>query len=237
MPGHVPPAIDEPIEIPIFRGLRDEQREELFDQCTSFRAPADQLLVLDQEESKSLMVLRSGIAKVRSFTTDGDDVTLSLLGPGDVFGEMALFFDGRRTADVVALTDCEAVRLRSEPFCRMVRTDPALAYVLARLEARRLVDFNQRFMLGSADATTRLLGSLLDLALHSDVDADPGSLIPPLPQRELASLSGLARETASRAMSKLRQKGIIVEVDGGGLRIANLEALRRRGLLAFTNRH
>ena len=220
----------------MFRTLRPEHRRELLEQCVSFRAPADQVLVLDQEESKSLLVLRSGIAKVRSFTADGDDVTLSLLGPGDVFGEMALFFDGRRTADVVALTDCEAVRLRSEPFCRMVRTEAPLAFEVARLEARRLVDFNQRFMLGNADSKTRLLGSLLDLALHSAVDAGPDSVIPHLPQRELASLSGLARETASRAMSKLRQRGTIVEVDGDGLRIADLEALRRRGLLAFAPR-
>jgi CRP-like cAMP-binding protein len=52
-----------------------------------------------------------------------------------------------------------------------------------------------------------------------------------LPHRELASLSGLARETASRILGKLRQRGIVEEVEGGGLKIVNREALNQRELL------
>jgi DNA-binding transcriptional regulator YhcF (GntR family) len=52
-----------------------------------------------------------------------------------------------------------------------------------------------------------------------------------LPHRELACLSGRARETTSRILSKLRQRGIVDEVEGGGLKIVNREALHQRQLL------
>lgn len=93
-------------------------------------------------------------------------------------------------------------------------------------------DLNRRFALQSADATSRLLDALAYLARkNSGSDADPQALIPPLAQRELALLAGLARETASRTLSKLRQRNVVAEEEGGGLRLADLQPLQKRGLL------
>jgi CRP-like cAMP-binding protein len=193
--------------------------------------PADQVLVLEQDESQGLILLRYGIAKVRRFNSEGEEDVLSLLGPGEIFGEMAVLRDGRRTADVVSLTDCEAVFLRVAPFRELLRSEPLLSIALAKLEATRLQDLSRRFSLRGADATTRVLAALSDLARRTAHGAEATAVIPPLPQRELATLSGLARETTSRTLSKLRQRGIVREVDGGGLCITDAEPLRRRGLL------
>jgi CRP-like cAMP-binding protein len=106
-----------------------------------------------------------------------------------------------------------------------------LSLALARLEARRLQEFNCRFTLRGADATTHLLATLCDLARRTRLGDDSFSTIPPLPHRELACLSGLARETTSRIFSTLRQRGIVEEVEGGGLKIFNREASDQRQLL------
>jgi CRP/FNR family transcriptional regulator, cyclic AMP receptor protein len=217
--------------ISLFSLLSEPQRQRLLEQHRGVRFSPDQLLVLEQDESQGLILLRYGIAKVRRFDSDGEEAVLSLLGPGDICGEMAVLRDGRRTADVVSLTECEAVFLRVGPFREMLHSEPQLSLALARLEATRLQDLNRRFTLRGADATTRVLAALCDLARRTAFGAEATSEIPPLPQRELATLSGLARETTSRTLSKLRQRGIVREVDGGGLCITDAEPLRRRGLL------
>jgi len=218
-------------EIELFAFLGDQQRQRLLEQHRGVTFVPDQLLMLDQDESQGLILLRNGIAKVRRFNSDGEEAVLSLLGPGDVCGEMAILNNGRRSADVVSVTGCDAVFLRIGPFRELLHSEPRLSLALAKLEARRLQDLNCRFTLRGADATTRLLATLCELARRTRLGADSFSIIPPLPHRELASLSGMARETTSRTLSKLRQRCIVEEVEGGCLRIVNREALHQRQLL------
>ena len=113
----------------------------------------------------------------------------------------------------------------------LLEKQPGFALALARLEASRLRDLNQRFALQSADATTRLLDALAYLARKSSAASDPQASIPVLAQREIALIAGLARETASRTLSKLRTRGTVAVAEDGSLALADLDPLVRRGLL------
>ena len=230
-PNHTDITAADLSEVSLFMSLSEQQRHRLLDQHRGVTFSPDQLLMLDQDESQGLILLLNGIAKVRRFNSEGEEDVLSLLGPGDVCGEMAVLNNGRRSADVVSVTTCDAVFLRVGPFRELLHSEPRLSLALARLEARRLQDLNCRFTLRGADATTRLLATLCELARRTRLGADSFSTIPPLPHRELACLSGLARETTSRILSKLRQQGIVEEVEGGRLKIVNRDALHQRQLL------
>ena len=216
--------------MPLFAELAEEQRVLLLDRHRETSHQVDQVIVMEQDWGESLFLIRDGVAKVRTYTSDGDEVIMSLLGPGDVFGEMAALDGATRSADVVALTPLHLIKMRSAPFSSLLGQQASFALALARLEASRLRDLNQRFALQSADATTRLLDALAYLARKSSGDHDPQAEIPPLAQREIALLAGLARETASRTLSKLRHRGTVVETNGH-LRIADLKPLIKRGLL------
>lgn len=216
---------------PLFATLDEQHLVELLKEHRLVRLQPNQTFVFDQEEAEGLMQMRSGMAKVRCFSRDGEEVVLSLLGAGDVFGELAMLCGGRRTADVVSLTDCEVLKLSRSSIHRLLHREPLLGIALATVLSRRQLQLGHRYALRWADATTRLLATLLDLALHTDVDAPPTAVIPPLTVGELANLSGMARETASRTLSKLRQRGTVEAVEGGGLKIADLESLQRRDLL------
>ena len=216
--------------MPLFAELAEEQRVLLLDRHRETSHQVDQVIVMEQDWGESLFLIRDGVAKVRTYTSDGDEVIMSLLGPGDVFGEMAALDGATRSADVVALTPLHLIKMRSAPFSSLLGQQASFALALARLEASRLRDLNQRFALQSADATTRLLDALAYLARKSSGDHDPQAEIPPLAQREIALLAGLARETASRTLSKLRNRGTVVETNGH-LRIADLKPLIKRGLL------
>ena len=215
----------------LFRDLSAESLEALLDRHRETSHQVDQLIVMEQDWGESLFLIRSGLAKVRTYTADGDEVVMSLLGEGDVFGEMSALDGAARSADVVALTPLRLVKMRSAPFSDLLRRDAGFALALARLEASRLRDLNQRFALQSADATTRLLDALAYLARKSGLSAEPTAMIPPLAQKEIALIAGLARETASRTLSKLRTRGIVTVTGDGALQLADLQPLVKRGLL------
>lgn len=217
--------------MPLFSALTEEQLEQLLDRHRETTHQTDQLIVMEQDWGESLFLLRSGLAKVRTYTADGDEVVMSLLGTGDVFGEMAALEGAARSADVVALTPLHLVKLRSAPFSALLQREAGFALALARLEASRLRDLNQRFALQSADATTRLLDALAYLARKTGPDAQPTAVIPPLAQKEIALIAGLARETASRTLSKLRTRATVAVTEDGALQLADLQPLVKRGLL------
>ena len=216
--------------IALFQSLNDDLLDKLLDRQRELVHEADQVIVMEQDWGESLFLLCDGLAKVRTFTTDGDEVVMSLLGAGDVFGEMAVFDEDSRSADVVALTNLRLVKLRIPPFAALLNQHAVFALALAQLEANRLRDLNRRFALQTADATTRLLGALTYLARKSSADNNLQAQIPPLAQLEIALIAGLARETASRTLSKLRQRGTVIE-DNGRLSLADLKALEKRGLM------
>jgi len=217
-------------DIALFESLGDDQLDQILDRHRESSHQADQVIVMEQDWGESIYLLCDGLAKVRTYTADGDEVVMSLLGGGDVFGEMAALEGGTRSADVVALTPLRLVKMRVPPFTALLEQESVFALALAKLEASRLRDLNRRFALQTADATTRLLDSLAYLASKSSKQNDPQASIPPLAQLEIALIAGLARETASRTLSKLRSRGTIVE-ENDRLRLADLKPLEKRGLI------
>jgi CRP-like cAMP-binding protein len=215
----------------LFSHLPQAKAEALLVGQIALAAAAEQVLIIQQDEGEALLVIQEGLAKVRSFSADGDEVVIALLGPGDLMGEMAVLTQGVRNADVVALTPFVAVKLRAGLFRDMVNNDVRVSLELARLLAVRLTAMHARLLLRGADATTRLLAVLQELALAVSRGQDPLALIPPLPQRELAVMASLARPTTSSTLAMLRERKI-VKVEPQGIRILDPQALRKRGLLA-----
>ena len=221
---------DELVQAPLFAPLEQDQLRQLLDRHRETQHAVDQILVMEQDWGESVFVMLSGLAKVRTYTADGEEVVMSLLGAGDVFGEMVAVDGSVRSADVVTLTPVRLVKLRIQPFSTLLRQSALFALALATLETTRLRDLNRRFALQTADATSRLLDAMAYLARKSSKENDPLALIPPLPQKEIALLAGLARETASRTLSKLRSRGTVEEKQGS-LQIVDPQPLIKRGLI------
>ena len=217
--------------LPLFAQLTDAQADRLLVGQIGLEVAAEQLLLLQQDEGEALVVIQAGLAKVRAYSADGQEAVMAVLGPGDLMGEMAVLTSGVRNADVVALTPLVVVKLRAGAYRELLLNDGSISLALSSLLASRLTHLNRRFLLRGADATTRLLAVLLDLALTCSRGEDPLALIPSLPQRELAAMAGLSRETTSRTFTQLRERGMVIG-DPQGMRIADLQCLRKRGLLA-----
>jgi CRP-like cAMP-binding protein len=232
MPQSQPLPPDALAQVALFAELKAEHHQHLLESHRLITLEKEQQMILEQDESQGLFLVRSGLAKVRSMGMDGEENVLALLGPGDVCGEMAsLNPRGLRSADVLTLTPCSLVILRGAPFFFLLRSETSLALALARLQSQRLQDLSRRLSLRGADASTRMMATLAELAMKTAPGAPPTAPIPPLPHRELATLSGLARETASRILSNLRRKGVVAETSEGGFQLMDLKQLERQGLL------
>ena len=214
----------------LFQKLEVDDLELLLERHLCGVIAEDQVLVQENDWGETLYLILEGMAKVRCFSPDGEEVVLSLLGPGDVFGEMTLLDEEPRSADVIALTPLHLAKFPGAVFRRLLLGRAVLAIGIARLQCRRLRTMNRRFAVHTADGMTRLLNALLELAFCSGDREDPLATIPLLAQRELAVLAGLSRETTSRTLSKLREKGEL-EVTDDAMRLLTTKPLEKRCLL------
>lgn len=170
---------------------------------------ANQVILLENDWGNSVYFILEGWVKIRTHNLDGKEITLNILGEGELFGEMAPLDEVPRSTDVLTLVPTLIGNMPSQDFVDLIHTEPLAGIRLAQLMARRLRQVNRRLRLREADSTARVVDILLFLADGQGMTGAEGIKIPNLPHRELSSLSGLARETVTRVLSKLEKKELI----------------------------
>lgn len=211
---------------PFFEGLPEEAVEKATKQVVIRNHPANQVLLLENDWGSSVYFILGGWVKIRTYNLDGKEVTLNILGSGELFGEMAPLDEVPRSTDVITLVPTTIGNLPAQDFVWLLRNEPDAGIRLAQLMARRLRQVNRRLRLRESDSMSRVADILLFLADGQGKTGDQGIEIPNLPHRELSSLSGLARETVTRVLSKMERKGLIVR-DRETLTIPDLGAMER----------
>ena len=213
-------------EIPFFQGLPDPVVQQATAQVVTRRHPANQVILLENDWGSSVYFILDGWVKIRTYNLDGKEITLNILGRGELFGEMAPLDEVPRSTDVITLVPTVIGNLPAQDFVNLIHTEPLAGIRLSQLMARRLRQVNRRLRLRESDSTSRVTDIILFLADGQGKQGDDGVEIPNLPHRELSSLSGLARETVTRVLNKLEKKGLIVR-DRDIMCIPDLEALER----------
>ncbi len=193
----------------LFEGFPPERLEPLAGQMSLRSHPVNQAILLQNDWGNAVYFILEGWVKIRTHDLEGREITLTILGPGEIFGEMAALDEAPRSTDVVALTATKVGCLSAQHFLAFLASDPQAGIRLAQLMSRRLRQINRRLQLREASSTARVADILLFLAESRGRVSRSGVEIPNLPHRELSSLSGLARETVTRVLSKLEQEELI----------------------------
>lgn len=223
----VDPKIDKLIRAtPFFTGLPEAIVERATVHIVSRTHPPNQVILLENDWGSSVYFVLDGWVKIRTYNLDGKEVTLNILGPGELFGEMAALDEVPRSTDVITLAPTTIGNMPAQDFVQLIHTEPLAGIRLAQLMGRRLRQVNRRLRLRESDSTSRVADILLFLADGQGQKSDSGIKIPNLPHRELSSLSGLARETVTRVLSKLEKRGLI-QRDRDVLCIPDINALER----------
>jgi CRP-like cAMP-binding protein len=211
---------------PFFDGLPEDVVEKAIAHVVIRNHPQNQVILLENDWGNSVYFILEGWVKIRTYNLDGKEITLNILGKGEVFGEMAPLDEVPRSTDVLTLVPTVIGNMPSNDFVHLLHTEPKSGVRLAQLMARRLRQVNRRLRLRESDSVSRVADILLFLADGQGKTGDQGTEIPNLPHRELSSLSGLARETVTRVLSKLEKKGLI-QRDRDILCIPDVDALER----------
>ncbi len=211
---------------PFFQGLPESAVEKATAHVVMRNHPANQVILLENDWGSSVYFILNGWVKIRTYNLDGKEVTLNILGKGELFGEMAPLDEVPRSTDVITLAPTVIGNMPAQDFVNLLHSEPQAGIRLAQLMARRLRQVNRRLRLRESDSTSRVADILLFLADGQGKKSDKGTEIPNLPHRELSSLSGLARETVTRVLSKLEKKELILR-DRDTLTIPDPHALER----------
>jgi len=189
------------------------------------RYAAGEVIAHEGDLADTLHLVRSGRVAVGLTTQYGNQVTFTLLGPGEVFGELALLDpESRRSATLTALEPTETMTLTRPEFDRLRAERPEFAQALVDLlveRVRRLSDQLVEALYVPAD--TRVLRRLLTAAqLYGGTEL-------PLTQDDLAGLAGTARATVNRVLRAEAKRGTL-ELRRRRIRILDRAALERRAL-------
>jgi CRP/FNR family transcriptional regulator len=178
------------------------------------------------DAARSVYLVRQGLVKTAVVSPAGQELTLHIHRPGDVFGELCLC-SGERREQAVALEDSEVVPITLEMLLARLRQDPAAALDLTSVACEHLAEAHDRLRSLSVDsALHRLARTLLSLAADlSEPTLDGMLVLHYITQQELARLVGARREVASGLLNRLRDRGLIryqrrgpIAIDGKALR-------------------
>jgi CRP/FNR family cyclic AMP-dependent transcriptional regulator len=214
--------------VPLFAHLGVEELEPLAAAARERPYPRNSVIVFADDPGDALFVVAAGQVKVVLGGEDGREVILAVLGPGDFFGELALIDDQPRSAHVIAMEDARLLVLRRDDFQRALEAYPRIALGMLRALARRLRRADDAIgALVLLDVVGRVARVLLDLA----EDGPDGLAVPRVTHATMAQMIGSSRETVSRTISQLTDRGLI-QVTRKGIRISDATALRAAARLA-----
>jgi len=209
--------------LPLFAGLDDERLSGLARVTVRTGFGRNSTIIAAGDPTDSLYIVVSGRLKVMMGDEQGREVILSILGPGEFFGEMGLLDDLPRSASVVTLEPCELLKISKADFKRSLAENFGLSLTVMRGLVKRLREADRKIgSLAMMDVYGRVARLLLEMS--EDVGGEK-VVVRKLSKQDIAKMIGASREMVSRVMKDLELGGYI-EVRGHSI------VLRNNSLLA-----
>jgi len=224
--------------VPAFSALGENELAKIADVAVPRSFAAGEVIFREGDESDTCYIVRRGRARAIREHSDGRSITLANFGPGDIFGELAMFDAERRSATVETLGAMEAIAILGSDMRRLLGLHPDIAVKLVIALGRRLRDTNERLTRQSFQTVqSRVAGVLAQLVAEAEAEADAdadahaegardGDVLITSTQADLAQLAGSSRESASRFLAVLERAGIITQ-GRGRLTVHDVAALER----------
>ena len=205
MAGMVSPAVMK--TVPLFSSLPEEQLRMLTTVVTRKSAPRSTTIMAGGDPTDSLYIVLSGRLKVMMSDAEGKEVILSILGPGEFFGEMGLIDDEPRSATVVTIEPCELLSIAKRDFKKCLAENFEMAQAVMRGLVKRLREADRKIgSLALLDVYGRVARLLLDMSENVDGER---IVTKRLPKQDIAKMIGASREMVSRVMKDLQTGGYI----------------------------
>ena len=197
--------------VPLFADLEEAELESFSRVAVPRSFPAGTRVFHEGDRSDACYIVREGSFRVTREHSDGRAITLATLGPGDIFGELAMLDGEVRSASVEALSDGELLALPAGEVRGLLGRHPEITVKLIAALVRRLRAANERISRQSFQTVpSRVAGVLSQLvAEEAPRTAEGGEITIRMNQSDLAQLAGTSRESVSRFLADLERAGIV----------------------------
>jgi CRP/FNR family transcriptional regulator, cyclic AMP receptor protein len=201
--------------VPIFSELQESDFDTLAKLATRRRYPKDTVVFFENDQGDALFMILEGRIRVTILGDDGREVILTMLSPGDFFGEMALLDHEPRSATAIAADETELIVLHRADFQGLVAENPSISTALIRVLTGRLRRANQQIStLALLDVYGRVARVILDMARDEGRRLKDGRItFRRATHQEIANRIGTTRETVTRMLKDLERQGLI-QIDG-----------------------
>ena len=198
--------------VPLFSDLEQDELERFSRVAVPRTFPAATRVFHEGDHSDACYIVRSGSFRVTREHSDGRAITLATLGPGDIFGELAMLDGEVRSASVEALVDGELLALPAGEVRALLARHPEITVKLVAALVRRLRTANERISRQSFQTVPSRVAGVLEPARRRGVAerrGDGGEVTIRMNQADLAQLAGTSRESVSRFLADLERAGIV----------------------------
>ena len=196
------------LSAPLFAGIDPDASRDLLYSMTPVDLPRGHAVFHEGDPGDRLYIIRSGKVKLGRRSPDGRENLLSVLGPGEMFGELSLFDPGPRTATASAVADARLYELTHPELIKWVDRYPSVVTQLLAALARRLRRTNETLGdLVFSNVPGRVAKALLDLSSRFGEPTEDGLRVAhDLTQEELAQLVGCLLYTSPSPRDRTRSR-------------------------------
>jgi CRP-like cAMP-binding protein len=190
--------------------------------------PAGREIYAKGSPGESMLAVLRGTVKMSSVSTEGKEVVLNMMNPGEIFGEIALLDGEERSADAIAVTECELLVLHRRDFMPILQNHPDMCMVLLRILCQRLRQTSEQVEdVLFRHLESRIAKALLHLVERAGLHGAQGlSVDLHLSQRELGHIAGGSRESVNKHLQSWHRAGLI-SLGKGSIAIRDIAAIER----------
>ena len=208
-------------QVQLFSELSEAELRQIAETAVTLRRARNQIIFDEGDSADFLLVLTQGRAKVVLVGEGAEEIILNFIEPFRVVGEIALLDRSTRSARLVALEDCQFIKLPVASFDALRASNPTFATKVIMNVTSTLRESNDQLRV---ICTYRSLGKVawcLDRLVRQreQVNGLSATLDPCPKHHELAQMTGCSRETVSRALKTLKQKNCIAPGSGDGIQV------------------
>ncbi|HOJ71401.1 MAG TPA: Crp/Fnr family transcriptional regulator [Syntrophorhabdaceae bacterium] len=197
--------------VSLFNILEDEDIKLISRIATTKTIPKGFVVFQEGEKGDALYIILKGKVKVSLYDDEGREYILDIIGKDGFFGELSILDDLPRSANIVTTEDCEFIILKRHDFIKLLMENPAITVNILKTMAARLRAADERIKgLAFFSVEGRILKYLIEVGEETGIKIKNHIIIENGPtQLEIASSCGCSRETVSRMLKSLVNKGII----------------------------
>ena len=203
-------------QVGVFSQLGRAELEQVAEVAVPRSFHAGEVVFREGDESNTSYIVRDGHARAVRQHSDGRTLTLANFGPGEVFGELAMFDSDRRSATIEAIDNLDLLAILGADMQRLMREHPDIAVKLVITLGRRLRELNDRLTRQSFQTVQSRVATVLSELVRAAQSEGAGEsdVLVTATQAEVAQLAGSSRESASRFLATLERAGVISQGRG-----------------------